>query len=129
MAFRPLPSALLTSLALAILLSGCADSLHGDAITVKQAAEVEQASGPDGNTGTCDGDGALSYTMTRRAGSLRILVADEQGNLLHDSGELDGAPDGFGSGAAQTIAGPAGVWTVSVEREGFTGSYTVSVSC
>lgn len=127
MAFRPLSLASLLSLA--ALLAGCADSFDGQSITVRQASEVEAASGPDGTTGSCDGDGTLTYTMTRRAGTVRILVADESGALLHDSGSLDGAPDGFASGSAQTVKGPAGTWTLSVEREGFTGSYTASIAC
>ena len=127
MAFRPVPSALLLSLA--VLLAGCADSFQGQSITVRQANEVEQASGPDGKTGSCDGDGTMTYTLTRKEGSIRILVADQDGALLHDSGTLDGAPDGFSSGSADTIHGAPGTWTLSVEREGFTGSYTVSVDC
>ena len=129
MAERPSLPALLSSLALAALLAGCADSLDGKTIKVAQAAEVESASGPDGRTGDCDGDGRLSYTMSRRAGSLRILVADADGNLLHDSGMLDAAPDGFAGRSALKVEGPPGEWTLSVERTGYTGTYTVVVAC
>ena len=127
MAFRPLLPALLLSLA--ALLAGCADTFDGKTIKVNQAAEVTGASGPDGNTGDCDGDGSLAYTLSRREGSIRILVADQDGNLLHDSGMLDAAPDGFSSNSAVAVSGPAGVWTVSVERTAFTGSYNVAVTC
>lgn len=127
MAFRPLAPALLLSLC--ALLAGCADSFDSHAITVAQANEVEKASGPDGKTGPCDGDGILSYTLARKEGSLRILVADQTGAIVHDTGELDGAPDGFSSGTKDALTGPAGTWTVSVERSAFTGSYTVSVTC
>ena len=127
MARRPLIPALLLSLT--ALLAGCADSFDGKTITVKQEAEVEGASGPDGSTGDCDGDGNLAYTLSRRSGTIRILVADESGNLIHDSGELNAAPDGFAGDSGMKLAGPAGTWTVSVERTDFTGSYAVSVAC
>jgi len=127
MAFRPPTPALLLSLA--ALLAGCADSFDPQSITVRQAEEVDQASGPDGETGSCDGDGTLTYTLTRRAGTVRILVADQSGALLHDSGSLDAAPDGFASGSMDQVEGTPGTWTLSVEREGFTGSYTVSLAC
>ena len=67
--------------------------------------------------------------MSRRAGTIRILVADEAGAILHDSGDLDAAPDGFAGDSATPVEGPAGQWTVSVERNGFTGSYAVTVAC
>lgn len=127
MASRPILPALL--LAFTALLAGCADTFDGKTITVKQEAEVEGASGPDGTTGDCDGDGSLTYTLTRKSGTIRILVADEAGNLLHDSGALDARPDGFAGDSGKQITGPAGTWTVSVEREAFTGSYAVSVAC
>lgn len=127
MAIRALLPALLLSCA--ALLAGCADSLDTNAITVKQVNEVESASGPDGNTGECDGDGILSYTLARRAGTVRILVADEDGQILHETGEMDAAPDGFDSEQAVKVNGAPGVWTVSVERTAFTGSYTVSIAC
>lgn len=129
MARRPLAPALLTSLALAALLAGCADSFDGKTMAVTQEAELSGASGPDGATGECDGDGNLSYTMARRAGTLRILVADAQGNLVHDTGSLDAAPDGFAAQNAIRVSGPAGQWTLSVERDGFTGTYNVAVTC
>ena len=129
MARRPAMPALLTSLALAALLSGCADAVDASTLSVNQAAEVSSASGPDGATGACDGDGNLSYTMARRAGSIRILVADGNGNIVHDSGMLDAAPDGFAGQSAIQVEGPAGQWTLSVEREGFTGTYSVTVAC
>lgn len=127
MASRPVLPALLLSLT--VLLAGCADTFDGKTITVNQETEVEGASGPDGSTGDCDGDGSLTYTLTRKSGTIRILVADEAGNILHDSGALDAAPDGFAGDSGKRIDGPAGTWTVSVEREAFTGSYAVSVAC
>ena len=129
MAPRPSMPALLTSVVLAALLAGCADAVDGKKLEVAQAAEVTAANGPDGTTGDCDGDGSLSYTMARRAGSLRILVADANGNLVHDTGMLDAAPDGFAGRSAIGLEGPAGQWTLSVERTGYTGTYTVSVAC
>lgn len=127
MAFRPLRPALLLSLA--ALLAGCADPFDGKTITVTQEEEVEDASGPDGNNGDCDGDGNLAYTLSRKAGTIRILVADESGNLIHDSGDLNAAPDGFAGESGTKLSGPAGTWTVSVERSDFTGSYAVTVAC
>ena len=129
MAQRPSLPALLSSLALAALLAGCADAVDGKTLSVNQAAEVSSASGPDGATGECDGDGNLSYTLARRAGSIRILVADGNGNILHDTGMLDAAPDGFAGKSAIGVEGPAGDWTLSVERDGFTGTYNVAVAC
>lgn len=129
MAPRPSTPALLTSLALAALLAGCADAVDGETLKVAQASDVTAANGPDGTSGDCDGDGSLSYTMARRAGSLRILVADANGDLVHDTGMLDAAPDGFAGQSAIGLAGPAGQWTLSVERNGYTGTYSVSVAC
>ena len=129
MAQRPALPALLTSLALAALLAGCADAVDRETLKVAQAADVTAANGPDGTTGACDGDGSLSYTMARRAGSIRIMVADANGNLVHDSGMLDAAPDGFAGQSAIGVEGPAGDWTLSVERTGYTGTYSVSVAC
>ncbi len=129
MAKRPPLPALLLSLAAATLLAGCADAFDGKTIEVAQAAEVTAATGPDGSAGDCDGDGSLSYTMARRAGSIRILVADGEGNLLHDTGMLDAAPDGFAGESAVPLSGPAGQWTLSVERTGYTGTYSVSIAC
>lgn len=126
MAFRPLVPASL--LLLAALLGGCADTFSASTIAVTQEAEVADANGPVGQTGECDGDGSLSYTMSRRSGVLKILVADADGNVLYDSGPLDAAPDGF-DGKTAPVEGPAGPWSVSVEREGFTGTYSVAVSC
>lgn len=127
MAVRPLLPALLLSAT--ALLAGCADSFDGKTITVQQDAAVEGAMGPDGATGDCDGDGNLAYTLTRRAGTIRIYVTDAEGGLAHDSGELDAAPDGFAGDSTTPLAGPAGTWSVSVDRSNFTGSYTVTVAC
>lgn len=127
MAIRPLLPALLLSAT--ALLAGCTDPLDGKTMTVQQQSELEGATGPDGTTGECDGDGNLAYTLSRRAGTIRILVADSNGALVHDSGELNGAPDGFAGDSTTPLKGPAGTWTVSVERLNFTGSYTVTVAC
>lgn len=127
MAVRPFLPALLLSTA--ALLAGCADSFDGKTITVQPEGELEAASGADGATGDCDGDGNLAYTLSRRAGTIRIYVTDAEGAVVHDSGELNGAPDGFAGDSATSLKGPAGTWTVSVEHTGFTGSYTVTVAC
>lgn len=127
MAVRPLLPALLLSLS--ALLAGCADAFQGTTLAIKQESELAAASGLDGETGECDGDATLAYTMTRRAGALRIMVSDDDGAILYDSGELTAAPEGFEGRTVPDVEGPAGVWSLSVERLGYTGTYTVTVAC
>jgi len=120
---RALALASLTFLALA----GCSSPDDPTVISVVESQPVTAAQGPQVATGRCGEDADLSLSMGHEAGSLRVTVLDAEDRVVYDSGSI--TQDGPVSSRAASMAGEPGVWTLTVHRTTFSGSYAVQVVC
>jgi len=117
--------ALATVAAVALLvLAGCAGSA---AVTLEQEGLVN-ASGKDRKTVDCaSGEAKLTYKVAGTAGKVKIQVddANEDGPRPLDKDEVQGSANGEVDG----LKGTAGTWSLTVDRSGFSGDYTVTLTC
>lgn len=109
------------SLLLTVLLAGCSNA------SVIQIVDghVTAANGARTSSGSCDGDALVQVTGSGQSGSIRVSVKDNAGAKVYDSGSLSG------NGVDQSlhVEGAKGQWTLEVQRNAYTGSYTAQVVC
>ena len=116
---RPAAFALPAFAALAmLLLAGC----MGNAVTVSgQGYKM----GTESKSLGCGPEANLAFGI-QGAGSMRVTVLDGDGKTVYSEGSVSAGQDG----AAQTLHGSPGQWTLRVATGfGFSGQYSITLAC
>jgi hypothetical protein len=115
---------------LSLLFCGClaALSVAGCTIGVPESAEIDGSgvgSGPESQTVSCGTSTSLETYTAGGGGGLQITVLDGEGRRVYNGGsDVQGEADN-----TQQVDGAPGTWTLSVDAEGFSGQFKVTLGC
>jgi len=104
------------------LLAGC--SSGGGVATLSEGA-AQAAMGTNNAQANCSGSGMVSVSVAGQAGSVHFTVRDAANVQVYDSGLVSGNS----ASTSQSFTVKAGTWTLQVQRNAFTGSYSATMTC